>query len=179
MIFAFFGPPASGKGTQAKRLARRLKLPYVSLGAHLRERASRDGDLAVIMARGDLVDNTTVNTYLAQLKEKYGDQSFVLDGGLRTIAQIKAITRIWPAGDIHVVRLTLDNDAIIHRAHLRLENSQKRADDALTTVRHRVAIFRATESQLMTEMARRGFDLSTVSAAGTVSQIARQINRLI
>lgn len=42
MILVFLGPPGSGKGTQAKKLAEKIRLPHIALGDILRE-AIREG----------------------------------------------------------------------------------------------------------------------------------------
>ncbi|MGH7150150.1 MAG: adenylate kinase family protein, partial [Planctomycetota bacterium] len=47
----FFGPPGSGKGTQAARLSARRTLPHVSSGDLLRA-ASRSGSSLGLLAKG-------------------------------------------------------------------------------------------------------------------------------
>jgi adenylate kinase len=53
------GPPGSGKGTQAKRIAERYGIPQISTGDILRDNVARGTELGMqaksVMARGDLV----------------------------------------------------------------------------------------------------------------------------
>ena len=42
MIALMFGPPGSGKGTQASRVAVRLGIPHVAAGDMLRSEVARD-----------------------------------------------------------------------------------------------------------------------------------------
>ena len=45
MIALMFGPPGSGKGTQASRVAVRLGIPHVAAGDMLRSEVARDTPL--------------------------------------------------------------------------------------------------------------------------------------
>ncbi len=90
----FLGPPGSGKGTQAKELARVYGIPHLSTGDMLREHVSKGTPLGLkakpIMERGDLVPDSLVLKMVAERIERpdcsYG---FVFDGFPRTITQAK------------------------------------------------------------------------------------------
>ena len=47
MILVFLGPPYSGKGTQAKLLAKQLKIPVFSMGLLIREAYEKKDPKAV------------------------------------------------------------------------------------------------------------------------------------
>lgn len=86
------GPPASGKGTQAERLARELGLPLLVTGEMLR-RAVADGTPVGMEARGFmdqglLVPDQVLNRLVAETlaRPEYRD-GFILDGYPRTVAQ--------------------------------------------------------------------------------------------
>ena len=90
----FLGPPGSGKGTQAKELARVYGIPHLSTGDMLREHVSKGTPLGLkakpIMERGDLVPDSLVLKMVAERIERpdcsYG---FVFDGFPRTVTQAK------------------------------------------------------------------------------------------
>ena len=90
----FLGPPGSGKGTQAKELARVYGIPHLSTGDMLREHVSKGTVLGLkakpIMERGDLVPDSLVLKMVAERIERpdcsYG---FVFDGFPRTVTQAK------------------------------------------------------------------------------------------
>ena len=60
----FLGPPGAGKGTQAKLVAEKLRVPHLSTGDMLRENVSKGSDLGrlakPVMERGDLVPDDLV-----------------------------------------------------------------------------------------------------------------------
>jgi len=86
------GPPGAGKGTQAKLVAQRYKVPHISTGDILRENAARGTQLGVqakaVMARGELVPDALVCDMVAwRLRLPDAERGFVLDGFPRTPAQ--------------------------------------------------------------------------------------------
>ncbi len=97
-IIIFFGPPGSGKGTQADMLAERLKLPVISPGELLR--AERDAGtplgkkVAEKLAKGELVDDMLVEKLLdKRLAKKDCANGFILDGYPRDENQLKLLLK--------------------------------------------------------------------------------------
>jgi len=91
-VYVLAGPPGSGKGTQAKLLAPKLKVPHISLGDLLRE-AVRSGTKVGEIAKGYLDAGKLVPDEVAidvaeeaVTKEACGD-GFVIDGFPRTLEQ--------------------------------------------------------------------------------------------
>src|SRR5579871_284938 len=87
-----FGSPGSGKGTQAKLLSACLKVPHISTGDMLRERAMRGTSLgtAVVatMHAGALVADDVVDRMVEErLAEPDCAAGFILDGHPRTREQ--------------------------------------------------------------------------------------------
>lgn len=92
MRLILFGPPGSGKGTQAKLLSQRLGLCHISTGDILRE-AIQVETPAGLMAKsfvlsGQLVPDQLVNEIIAQRFRRLDrPRQFVMDGYPRTLAQ--------------------------------------------------------------------------------------------
>lgn len=86
------GPPASGKGTQGRRLAERLGLAYLSTGALLREQMEQGTDLGrkaqPILARGGYLPDELMLPILADWLTHQND-GWVLDGFPRSLPQAK------------------------------------------------------------------------------------------
>lgn len=93
------GPPGAGKGTQALRLAKSLKVPHVSSGDIFRENLKNQTDLGVIakayIDQGQLVpDDVTIGMIQERLSRSDCDAGAILDGFPRTPPQAQAMERI-------------------------------------------------------------------------------------
>ena len=92
MKLIFIGPPGSGKGTQAKRLAAAHAVPHISTGDMLRQAIDEGTELgkkaAPILASGALVsDDIMVGIIKDRLKKPDAKNGFILDGYPRTVVQ--------------------------------------------------------------------------------------------
>jgi adenylate kinase len=90
------GPPGSGKGTQAARIAGRRGIAHISTGDMLRAAmaaGSAFGErVRKVVDRGDLVpDDLMLELVLHRLEQPDAANGFLLDGFPRTIAQAEAI----------------------------------------------------------------------------------------
>jgi adenylate kinase len=88
----FLGPPGSGKGTQAKRVAERFKLTHISTGDVFREAISKGSELGkeikAYVDNGKLVPDELVSRTVFEHLKKLGVQgSYLLDGYPRTVEQ--------------------------------------------------------------------------------------------
>src|SRR6516225_5442954 len=87
-----FGPPGSGKGTQAGFLVEHFGIPQVSTGDLFRAEIKADTELGrqvrTYMDRGDLVpDDVTLEVVRRRLAEPDADSGALFDGFPRTVAQ--------------------------------------------------------------------------------------------
>lgn len=99
MNLTLFGPPGSGKGTQASFLVQHCGIPQVSTGELLRaaaEAGTKVGLTAkVFMDRGELVpDRITLEVFRHRLAEPDCANGVLLDGFPRTVRQAEELDRI-------------------------------------------------------------------------------------
>ncbi|RZJ33284.1 MAG: adenylate kinase, partial [Brevundimonas sp.] len=99
MNLILFGPPAAGKGTQAKRLVEARGMIQLSTGDMLREAIASGSELGkecqAIMSRGDLVPDAVVIALIeAQLKAAEDAGGAIFDGFPRTLAQAEALDQM-------------------------------------------------------------------------------------
>jgi malate dehydrogenase (oxaloacetate-decarboxylating)(NADP+) len=102
------GPPASGKGTQATRLAVELHIPHIATGDLLRVAVAEGSELGRkakrYMEAGELVPDELVIKMLAErMNQPDAKRGFVLDGFPRTIAQAEALDQVLGYGGLEVV----------------------------------------------------------------------------
>jgi len=93
------GPPGVGKGTQARKLTQRLRVPHVSTGDMLRE--AIHGGTALgrrvrpYLDQGRLVPDELMEEMIAErLSKDDARAGFVLDGFPRTLEQLATLDRV-------------------------------------------------------------------------------------
>lgn len=95
MRLTFFGPPGSGKGTQAHRISVRFGLSHISTGLMFREEISEGSELGRrirgTVEAGHFVDDDTVNGEL--FRRLVGIRRFLLDGYPRNVSQAESLDR--------------------------------------------------------------------------------------
>ena len=92
MRLVLLGPPGAGKGTQARALELRLKVPQIASGDLLRAAVRAGSELGLkakrFMDRGDLVPDALVLGLIGErLDSSDARDGFILDGFPRTVAQ--------------------------------------------------------------------------------------------
>lgn len=98
MRLVLLGPPGAGKGTQAKRLVERYKIPHISTGDILRDAVVQGLPLGLeahrFLIAGKLVpDEVMIGIVGERLRRADCEPGFLLDGYPRTVAQADALTR--------------------------------------------------------------------------------------
>mmetsp|Transcript_156481 Transcript_156481/g.288567 ORF Transcript_156481/g.288567 Transcript_156481/m.288567 type:complete len:697 (+) Transcript_156481:1-2091(+) len=125
-VIVMMGPPASGKGTQCKRLAKRFGVVHLSVGDVIRDEIKRGTELGarvdVFMSRGDFVsDELTLEIVRDRLsRDDVMQRGCLLDGFPRTVRQASDL-----ANHIRVDRFILfdlPEDISVSRAMGRLND---------------------------------------------------------
>jgi adenylate kinase len=93
------GPPGAGKGTQARRLSERYRVPALSTGAMFRTQVERGTELGKeakpIMEQGGLVPDEIVRAMVEEwISSPDCAAGFILDGFPRTLPQAVALDEI-------------------------------------------------------------------------------------
>lgn len=119
MNIIIFGPPGSGKGTQAKKLAEKYNLIHVSTGDLLRANK-------VPVGTGDYVDDEMVIKLVADKIKDNPNGEFIFDGFPRTTKQALALSKLIKIDA--AILLMVSDEEVINRIVKRGKTS-KRADD--------------------------------------------------
>ena len=127
-VLLLLGPPGSGKGTQAERLAKHLNIPAISTGEMIRAEVRAGTELGkkaqAIMVTGALLDDATVNDIVAsRLAQPDVAAGFMLDGYPRSVPQAEYLGAL-------LARLGYPQPTVIHidvaNEHLIARTCQRR-----------------------------------------------------
>ena len=96
MKIIMLGAPGAGKGTQAKQIADKYKIPHISTGDIFRANIKNNTELGQkakqYMDQGLLVpDELTCDLVMDRIKQDDCNNGFILDGFPRTIPQAEAL----------------------------------------------------------------------------------------
>lgn len=117
-----FGPPGSGKGTQASLLKEKYGAAHISTGDTLREAVANKTEVGLkakaYMEKGELVPDAVVIAIAKDKLASVGEKGFLLDGFPRTIAQAEALdaalNEIEKPLDA-VINLQVDDEELVKR----------------------------------------------------------------
>jgi adenylate kinase len=180
-----FGPPGSGKGTQASKLMEKYQLTHISTGDLLRSEVAAGTDLGnkakAIMDRGELVpDKIVIEMIRKKLEENKEGNGFIFDGFPRTVEQARELRNLLQ--DYHqtisvVVSLTVERDELVDRL-VKRGKEQGRDDDNPETINNRIQVY---ENQTIPvayyyEKARLH---ETVDGIGSIDEIFKRITKVV
>ena len=182
MRMVLLGPPAAGKGTQARQITGRFGGVHIDTGDILRANAERDTELGrrakSYMERGELVpDEVVIDTVLERVAATDCADGFALDGFPRTVTQAEALDRRLDelARPLDAtVSLEVGEDELRRRLAGRARDQDRPDDDDEQAIRQRLELF-ASESGPLVDYYRRQGLLVQVDAAYTVDEVTERI----
>jgi adenylate kinase len=125
MRLVFFGPPGSGKGTQAGLVAGLFGMAHLSTGSLFREEVQKGTELGIriraIMESGALITDDVVNEQV--FSRISGITDFLLDGYPRNVGQAEALDSFLTDADrplTGAVLLVIPDEEVIARLSGRL-----------------------------------------------------------
>ncbi|GAB3025849.1 adenylate kinase [Niabella terrae] len=144
-----FGPPGSGKGTQAVKLVQKYQLVHLSTGDLLRSEIANKTPLGLeakkIMDSGQLVPDEVVIGIIDNCLEKNnGANGFLFDGFPRTINQAKALDKLLElkkTGIDLVLALQVNENELVRRLLERGKTSGRSDDTSEEVIRNRFYVY--------------------------------------
>lgn len=134
MNIILFGPPAAGKGTQAKALVNQGMI-HLSTGDMLRAAIAAQSPLGIeaekIISGGNLVSDEVVTGLISEQLDKNPDGNFLFDGYPRTLVQAGSLDNLLASVGKQidlVIHLEVDREALLGRIAKRYA-VDKRSDD--------------------------------------------------
>lgn len=128
MRIILLGCPGAGKGTQAKFISEKYKIPQISTGDILRGAVMAKTPLGLqvkqMMEAGGLVpDEIIVAIVKERIQQPDCERGFLLDGFPRTIPQAEAL-RFNRIPIDYVIEISVDDDDIVQRMKGRLVHAE-------------------------------------------------------
>ena len=185
MFILILGAPGSGKGTQGKILAERLKLPKITTGDLIRT-AMKDGTPLGLEAKkfydeGKLVpDSVVLGMIKDELDRPEGKEGAIFDGFPRTAAQAQLVDKtLGQRGQRlnHILLMDVTEEELVRRMRARAQ-IEGRTDDAPEAIATRLQVYQRDTAPLIAHYAQRGI-VHRVPGTGTVDTIAGEIKRII
>ena len=186
MIGIIFGPPGSGKGTQASRIEREFKLNHLSTGQILRaevEHGSEVGkEVGRIMAAGDLVpDDLIVNIVRKRLPDAEAGRGVLLDGFPRTLEQARALDEMLDSEGHRVgfvIALEVPEDELIDRI-LHRAAKEGRPDDTREAIEERMREYHKLTEAVLDHYRTTGVPVKVVDGTGDPDEVFGRIRGAI
>ncbi|MGH7764225.1 MAG: adenylate kinase [Candidatus Dormibacteraceae bacterium] len=182
MIGIIFGPPGSGKGTQAARLEQDLHLKHLSTGDILRAEVGRGTPIGQQVGRiieaGDLVpDELIVDIVRTRLPEAEKGAGVLLDGFPRTVAQAEALRQML-TDEGHAIDFVLALDVpqdllvdrILHRAAI-----EGRQDDTREAIAERMREYHKLTERVLDHFRKQGVRVEEVDGTGRPDEVFERI----
>jgi len=184
MIGLVFGPPGSGKGTQAARVEKEFGMSHLSTGEVLRSEVAHGSavgkEAARIMAAGDLVPDDLIDRIVESRLSRIDPTSNVLlDGFPRTIEQAKALDRMLAPRNVDfVVSLDVPEttliDRLLHRAAV-----EGRSDDTRDAIMERMREYHHRTAAVLDHYRGRGVQVLEVDGVGDVDAVFDRVRQAI
>lgn len=152
----FFGPPAAGKGTQAKIIEQKHNLRQLSTGDMLRAQVAEGTELGKqakeIMDSGKLVSDEIVIGMIADSMNRNSKaKGFIFDGFPRTTAQAEALDKMLSERGEQidmVLELQVDDGALLERIEKRAKE-EGRSDDTVDAMKVRLEQYRSYSADVL------------------------------
>ena len=141
-----FGPPGSGKGTQANKLVEKYNLLHISTGDLFRFNIKNETPLGLeaksYMDKGELVpDSVTINMLKAKVNENPDVAGYIFDGFPRTIPQAESLDQFLKEKNQQVsglLALEVPDEELIERLLARGKDSGRTDDQDVNIIRNRI-----------------------------------------
>lgn len=179
------GPPGSGKGTQAVRIADKMAIPAISTGDifryNVKELTELGKEAKSYIDSGNFVPDDVTNRMVAdRLNQSDVVDGFLLDGYPRTSGQVEALSEMLETqGESLTAVLVLEvpDEEIVERLLARAE-TEGRSDDTEEIIKRRLALYHQETSDLIEAYIELGI-VGRVDGTGAIDDITERLLQTI
>ena len=178
-----FGPPGSGKGTQAQNLIEKFNLKQISTGDLFRYNIKNETELGKLaksyIDQGALVpDQVTIDMLIDEVKKPTDAAGFIFDGFPRTAAQTQALETI--VKDVLnteidlCLALIVDDEILVQRLLKRGETSGRTDDANEEIIRARITEY-YTKTAEVAELYKQQGKYVEINGVGEIAEISEKL----
>ena len=178
-----FGPPGSGKGTQAQNLIEKFNLKQISTGDLFRHNMKNNTELGILaksfIDKGELVpDQVTTDMLIDEVKKPTDSNGFIFDGYPRTENQTEALEQIVKEvlnAEISVcLSLIVEDETLVQRLMKRGETSGRVDDSNEEIIRNRIKEYYAKTAEVA-ELYKKHGKYVEVNGVGAIDEISEKL----
>ncbi len=178
-----FGPPGSGKGTQAQNLIEKFNLKQISTGDLFRFNMKNDTELGKLaksyIDKGELVpDQVTTDMLIDEIRKPTEAAGFIFDGYPRTAVQTEALEKIVKEeldNEIDVCLSLVVEDSILEERLLKRGEISGRSDDSnVEIIRNRIKEYYAKTAEVA-ELYKQQGKYVEINGVGDISEISEKL----
>ncbi|WP_294283648.1 adenylate kinase [uncultured Chryseobacterium sp.] len=178
-----FGPPGSGKGTQAQNLIEKFNLKQISTGDLFRFNMKNDTELGKLaksyIDKGELVpDQVTTDMLIDEIRKPTDAAGFIFDGYPRTAVQTEALEKIVKEelnDEIDVCLSLVVEDSILEERLLKRGEISGRSDDSnVEIIRNRIKEYYAKTAEVA-ELYKQQDKYVEINGVGDINEISEKL----
>lgn len=178
-----FGPPGSGKGTQAQNLIEKFNLKQISTGDLFRFNMKNDTELGQLaksyIDKGELVpDQVTTDMLIDEIRKPSDAAGFIFDGYPRTAVQTEALEKIVKEelnDEIDVcLSLVVEDSILVERLLKRGEISGRSDDSNVEIIENRIKEY-YTKTAEVAELYKQQGKYVEINGVGDINEISEKL----
>lgn len=181
-----FGPPGSGKGTQAAFLIETFDLVHISTGDLFRHEIGNNTPLGkeakAYTSKGELVpDSVTIGMLKNKVAAHPDAKGFIYDGFPRTTIQAEALDAMLSETNAQInclISLTVDDEEIVHRIKNRGLTSGRADDLDESIIRNRIEVYKENTLEVYDYYLAKG-KAKEIAGIGTIEDIASRLQAAV
>ena len=181
-----FGPPGSGKGTQAAKLVEAFDLMHISTGDLFRYNMKNDTPLGKeaksYIEKGALVpDSVTIGMLQSAVNKNLDVKGFIFDGFPRNIFQSESLDKFLAEKGFSIsglLSLDVDDDELVKRILNRGKTSGRKDDSSEEIIRNRIAVYDSQTSPVFDYYAKQGKSYK-INGLGSIDEIFDRLSSKI
>jgi adenylate kinase len=181
-----FGPPGSGKGTQASKLVEKYNLLHISTGDLFRYEMGNDTPLGLkakeYMSKGELVpDEVTIGMLKNKVNSSPNVDGFIFDGFPRTIPQAESLDELMKELGTEIsamIALQVNDDELLQRLLKRGATSGRVDDTNPEIINNRIMVYNRETAPVLEYYAKQN-KTHIIDGIGTIEVIFGKITDVI